>query len=52
MRWLADGRIRPLVTVRRPLEEASLALEEIASRRAMGKIVLTTALGRGERSAI
>jgi len=52
MRWLVDGRIRPLVTVRRPLEEAALALEEIAARRAVGKIVLTTALGRGERSAI
>jgi NADPH2:quinone reductase len=49
MRWLANGQIRPVITVRRPLEEAALALQEIASRRAIGKIVLTTALGRGER---
>ena len=48
MRWLAEGRIRPVITLRRPLEEAAVALNEIMSRRAFGKIVLTTALGRGE----
>lgn len=46
--WLAQGRIRPAVTQRRPLEEGSAALQDLAARRVLGKIVLTTALGRGE----
>jgi NADPH2:quinone reductase len=44
--WTRDGRIRPNITARRPLEEAAQALEELAARRATGKIVLTTAAGR------
>jgi NADPH2:quinone reductase len=48
MHWLADGRLRPAITSRRPLEEAAAALNDIAARRALGKIVLTTARGRGE----
>jgi NADPH:quinone reductase len=44
--WLVEGRIRPAITSRRPLEDAAAALNEVAARRAVGKIVLTTALGR------
>jgi len=51
MSWVADGRIRPVITSRRPLEEAAAALNAIVERRAAGKIVLTTALGRGETQA-
>lgn len=46
--WLAEGRIRPAVTQRRPLEEGIAALQDVAARRVLGKVVLTTALGRGE----
>ncbi|MFO1330743.1 MAG: NADPH:quinone oxidoreductase family protein [Rubrivivax sp.] len=51
MRWLAEGRIRPPITQRRPIEEAVAALREVADRQVLGKIVLTTALGRGEATA-
>jgi NADPH2:quinone reductase len=51
MQWLAQGRIRPAITSRRPLEEAAAALLELTTRRAIGKIILTTALGRGETTA-
>jgi NADPH2:quinone reductase len=44
--WLAAGRIKPAVTQRRPLEEGAAALDDVAQRRVLGKIVLTTALGR------
>ena len=46
MGWLAEGRIRPAITMRLPLERAAEALQLVASRRAVGKIMLTTALGR------
>lgn len=45
--WLASGRIRPVITARYPLEQATQALRLVANRQALGKIVLTTALGRG-----
>ena len=48
MQWLVEGRIRPAVTSRRPLEQAAAVLGEVAARRSLGKTVLTTALGRGE----
>lgn len=44
--WLVAGRIRPAVTRRLPLEQGAAALQEVADRRVLGKIVLTTALGR------
>ena len=44
--WLADGRIQPAITARYPLERAAEALRVVADRRATGKIMLTTALGR------
>lgn len=46
--WLAAGRIAPRITGRYPLEEAAKALRLMADRQATGKIILTTALGRGE----
>lgn len=47
--WLAQGRIRPAITARYPLEQAAQALRVVADRKATGKIMLSTALGRGER---
>ncbi len=44
--WLAEGRVNPAITARYPLEQAAEALQVVAARRALGKIVLTTALGR------
>ena len=46
--WLAQGRIRPTITMRLPLECAVEALQLVGSRRAIGKILLTTALGRAQ----
>ncbi len=46
--WLAQGRIRPAITARFPLEQAAQALRVVANRKATGKIMLSTALGRGE----
>jgi NADPH2:quinone reductase len=40
--WLAEGRIRPAITARYPLEEAARALRMVADRRATGKIMLYT----------
>ncbi|MCC2674156.1 MAG: NADPH:quinone oxidoreductase family protein [Ramlibacter sp.] len=48
VQWLAENRIRPAVTARYPLEQAAEALRVVGARKALGKIVLTTALGRGE----
>jgi NADPH2:quinone reductase len=48
MRWLAEGRIRPAITARLPIEQAASALNDVAARKVLGKIVLTTALGRGD----
>lgn len=46
MDWLEQGRIKPAITVRFPLEKAAEALRIVADRRATGKIMLSTALGR------
>lgn len=46
LRWLAEGRIRPAITALLPIERAPEALRQVADRRALGKIVLTTAVGR------
>ena len=43
---LASGSIRPAITARYPLEQAVQALRTVADRKATGKIMLTTALGR------
>lgn len=41
-RWWADGQIRPHVSATYPLEQAVQALQDIAERRAKGKVVVTT----------
>jgi NADPH2:quinone reductase len=41
-RWHAEGRLRPHVSQTLPLERAAEAIQLLASRRAKGKIVLTT----------
>ncbi|MBI1364968.1 MAG: zinc-binding dehydrogenase [Alphaproteobacteria bacterium] len=40
-RWYDEGKIRPRVTARFPLEKAADALKLIETRKALGKIVLT-----------
>jgi len=39
--WIMQGRLKPLVSKTFPLARAADALEELTSRRALGKIVLT-----------
>lgn len=39
--WVEDGTLKPLVSATYPLEQATAALEQISSRRARGKIILT-----------
>jgi NADPH2:quinone reductase len=43
--WYREGRLKPLISNRFDLAEAATALELLTSRRATGKVVLTT--GRG-----
>ena len=50
LQWLAQGRIRPAITARYPLEQAAQALRLVADRKAVGKIMLTTALGRAAQA--
>ena len=38
--WVADGSLAPMISQRLPLERAPEALEALAERRAVGKIVL------------
>jgi NADPH:quinone reductase len=45
MGWLAEGRVRPAVTARRPLDQAAEALKDVAERRVRGKTVLLTHAG-------
>ena len=40
--WLAAGRLRPHVSMRFPLRQASDAMRAIAERRSTGKVVLLT----------
>lgn len=40
-RWHEEGRIRPLVSTRLPLEQAPQALQLLADRRSTGKVVVT-----------
>jgi NADPH2:quinone reductase len=42
MRWYVEGRIRPYVSARYPLEEVAAALEAMERREVKGKVVLTT----------
>jgi NADPH2:quinone reductase len=40
-RWLAEGKLRPHTGARYSLSEAPLALQDLAARRAMGKLIIT-----------
>jgi NADPH2:quinone reductase len=40
-RWYAEGKIRPRVTARFPLERAAEALKLMEERGVLGKVVLT-----------
>lgn len=42
--WLQEGRIRPSITARYPLDQASKALQDIIDRRVTGKVVVQTEL--------
>lgn len=47
LKWIDEGRVRPKITTY-PLEEAARALRSLSDRRSVGKVVVTTALGRRE----
>jgi NADPH2:quinone reductase len=40
--WLADGKLRPLVSKQYSLADTPRALEDLLARRAVGKLVITT----------
>ena len=40
LRWYGEGKLRPLVTDRLPLERAAEAIRRLTDRRAHGKIVI------------
>ena len=44
--WLAEGRIKPRISARYPLEDGVRALIDLAERRAVGKIVVLTEAGQ------
>lgn len=44
--WVGQGRLRPAITDRLPLEQAALALRRLTDRQALGKTVLITERGR------
>lgn len=46
LEWFRSGRVTPYVSATYPLEQAARALDDIAQRRARGKIVLVTEAGR------
>ncbi len=43
MQLLADGRLRPYIGARFPLEQAATALRHVADRKAVGKVVIDVA---------
>ena len=40
LQWYAEGRLKPLITKKMPLEHAVAALRLLTERRALGKIVI------------
>ena len=40
LRWYGEGKLRPLVTDRLPLERAAEAIRRLTDRKAHGKIVI------------
>ena len=41
MDWMAEGKLRPLVSKRYPLEQTAQALNDMAGRKVVGKVVIT-----------
>ncbi len=41
LRWMAEGKLAPHVSATFPLDQAAAAIDELAERRATGKIVVT-----------
>ncbi len=41
--WIADGKLKPLVSAAYPLEQAARALKDVMERKVKGKVVLVTA---------
>jgi NADPH2:quinone reductase len=39
--WIRAGKLKPLVSARYPLEDTARALNDMAQRRVLGKIVIT-----------
>jgi NADPH2:quinone reductase len=39
--WIREGKLTPLVSARYPLEDTARALNDMAQRRVLGKIVIT-----------
>lgn len=39
--WIGEGKLKPYVSARYPLEEAGRALRDMAERRVIGKVVIT-----------
>lgn len=39
--WFAQGKLKPHISATYPLEQAAMALQDLAGRRAKGKVVLT-----------
>jgi NADPH:quinone reductase len=46
--WYGEGRLRPLISARYPLERAIEALKSLTERRAIGKVVVRMDQARGE----
>jgi NADPH2:quinone reductase len=42
MRWVGEGKLRPHISARYPLERAADALHDLTGRKVQGKVVLTT----------
>ena len=38
--WMAEGKLKPLVSARYPLAETERALNDMAERKVMGKVVI------------
>jgi NADPH2:quinone reductase len=47
MQMFNDGKIKPRISGRYPLEEAAKALREMSDRKVKGKVILTTGRDAG-----
>ncbi|MFL6706241.1 MAG: zinc-binding dehydrogenase, partial [Paraburkholderia graminis] len=39
--WIGEGKLKPHVSARYPLDETARALRDMAERRVIGKVVIT-----------